>query len=93
MKLFKFDYTKKDGSKSEREVMVLHSADSYVDGVDFTHLTEKEKTQVMSIQLQYELEMKPFMKKGFRRFLKEGMAITHEETIKKTLYRGETNEG
>ena len=83
MKRFEFEYEKKDGSKSDRNVISLHSADKWVDGVDLTKLTDEEQTQMMAIQLQYEYQMKPYLKKGFRRFLKEGMTITHEETIKK----------
>ena len=82
MKIFDFNYTKKDGSKSERRVMSLHSADSWVDGIDLTKLTEDEIYSLKEVQLEYEAAMKPFMKKAFRRFLKEGMEITHEETTK-----------
>jgi hypothetical protein len=89
MKRFEFEYEKKDGSKSKRNVISLHASDKWVDGIDLTKLTEDEKIKMMQIQLHYEYQMKPFMTKGFRRFLKEGMTITHEETIKKTDPEGE----
>lgn len=82
MKLFDFDYEKKDGSKSQRSVMSLHAADKYVDGIDLTKLSDEEINELKSIQLEYERKLKPFTRKAFRRFLKEGMTITHEETIK-----------
>jgi hypothetical protein len=60
----------------------LHSSDKWVDGIDMSKLTEDEAKQLRAIQLDYEKKLKPFMEKGFRRFLKEGMEITSEETIK-----------
>lgn len=81
MKIFEFDYKKKNGEKSHRRVMSLHASDGWVDGIDFTKLTEDEKQQIHEIQVEYEKKMKPFMNKAFRRFLKEGMTITSEETI------------
>jgi len=82
MKIFNFDYEKKNGDKSERKVMSLHGNDKWVDGIDLDKLTDKEIKELKIIQLKYEKDMQPFYKKGFRRFLKEGMKITHEETIK-----------
>ena len=82
MKIFDFEYTKKGGEKSARKVLSLHSSDGWVDGVDLTKLNEEEIADLKLIQLEYEKKMKPFMDKAFRRFLKEGMNILHEETIK-----------
>lgn len=82
MKIFEFDYEKKDGDKSHREVMSLHASEKWVDGIDLTKLGEQEKQQLHELQVKYENDMKPFMKKAFRRFLKEGMTITSEKNIK-----------
>ncbi len=82
MKIFEFNYEKKNGDKSERKVMSLHAADKWVDGIDVAKLTEEEEKELKTIQLDYEKKLKPFVTKAFRRFLKEGMTITHEETIK-----------
>lgn len=75
MKIFDFNYTKKNGDKSKRRIMVLHSLDNYIDGIDLTKLTEEEVYTLKEIQLKYEAALKPFITKGFRRFLKEGMEI------------------
>jgi len=82
MKIFEFDYTKKNGDKSHRKVMALHSSDGWVDSVDLSKLSDEEVVQLKLIQLEYEKKMKPFTEKAFRRFIKEEMVITHEETIK-----------
>ncbi len=82
MKIFDFDYTKKEGSTSRRKAIALHASDGWVDAVDLTKLTESEQEEAMSIQLEYERKMKPFMEKAFRRFHKEGIQIIHEETKK-----------
>lgn len=82
MKVFDFDYEKKNGDKSERKVMSLSSNDKWIDGIDLEKLTDDEVKELKKVQLKYENDIRPFSKKGFRRFLKEGMTITHEETIK-----------
>lgn len=82
MKFFEFNYEKKNGEKSERRVMSLHSTDKWVDCIDLNKLSDEKLEKLKTIQLQYEKDMQPFFKKAFRRFLKEGMTITHEEIIK-----------
>jgi len=83
MKIFEFDYAKKDGEKSKRKVIALHSSDGWVDCIDLTKLTKEEQKDAQKIQLEYESEMKPLMEKAFRRFKKDGIIILHEETIKR----------
>jgi len=82
MKIFEFDYTKKNGEKSKRKVVSLHSSDGWVDAIDLTKLTEEEQKEVMITQLEYEKKMKPYIEKAFRRFSKNSIVILHEETIK-----------
>lgn len=74
MKIRNFDYTKKNSEEtSKREILQLHDTNDWIDGIDFTKLDEEEREIVLGIQTQYEEDMKPFMKKAFRRFLKEGI--------------------
>lgn len=82
MKIFEFDYTKKEGEVSHRKVIALHASDGWESALDLTKLSEEEQKEAMAIQLEYEKRMKPFMEKAFRRFLKSNMNIIHEETIK-----------
>lgn len=82
MKIFEFDYTKKDGEKSTRKVMALHASDGWVDAIDLTKLSLEEYENLKQIQLEYEGKIKPFIEKAFRRFNKSNMVILHEETIK-----------
>lgn len=82
MKFFEFNYEKKNGEKSKRKVIFINGSDKWIDGIDTSKLDEKELEKLKTIQLTYEKEMKPFYTKAFRRFLKEGMTITHKETIK-----------
>ncbi len=83
MKIFEFDYTKKDGEKSTRKVMALHASDGWVDAIDLTKLSQNEQEDLKQIQLEYEGKIKPFIEKAFRRFNKSNMTILHEETIKR----------
>lgn len=82
MKIFEFDYTKKNGEKSKRRVISLHSSDGWVDAIDLTKLTEEEQKEVIAVQLEYEKRIKPFAEKAFRRFSKSSIVILHEETTK-----------
>jgi len=82
MKIFEFDYTKKDGEKSKRKVMILHDSDGWIDTIDLTNLSSEEQEDLKKIQLEYEGKIKPFVEKAFRKFNKSGMTILHEETIK-----------
>ena len=82
MKIKEFNYTKKDGEKTNRLVVVLRSMDTYEDCIDMGHLTEQEQKDVLSIQTDYELKMAPYMKKSFRRFSKDGMEVLNEDDVK-----------
>lgn len=73
MEILKFNYTKVNGDKSPREVMKLVKTDKWIDAIDLSKLSEEEIIELKDIQEEYESKIKPFSKKGFRRFLVEGI--------------------
>jgi len=79
MKIYEFDYTKKDGEKTHREVMILNEKENYIDALDFGHLSKLEASRVAEIQEKYTQDMKPFVEKAFRRFSKDGITDLKEE--------------
>ena len=81
MKIKHFNYTKKDGEKTERKAMILVEKDGYYDTIDFGHLEESEIDQVKQIQKEYEDKLVPYIKKAFRRFSKSGMDLIEEEKL------------
>lgn len=81
MKIKHFNYTKKDGEKTERKALVLVEKDDYFDTIDLGHLDESEVDQVKQIQKEYEDKLVPFMKKAFRRFSKNGIDLIEEEKL------------
>lgn len=82
MKLKEFNYTKKNGEMTIRNVLVLRKLDNYEDCIDFGHLSEQEMKDVFTIQSEYEYKMAPYMKRAFRRFSTDGMEILNEEEVK-----------
>ena len=74
MKQTVFNYTKKDGSKRDVDVMIMVDSETYVSGIDFTLLTKEEQKEVAHIQMDYEEKLKPYMK-AYRKFLREGMEV------------------
>jgi len=77
----KFDYEKKNGEKTTRNVMLLSERKSYIDVIDFSHLNENEAKEIASIQKEYEDKLKPYTKKAFRRFSTEGMKNLEVEKV------------
>lgn len=68
MRTKSFEYQKNEKEKSVRDIMVLNSNKSYIDGIDFQYLNEEEIEKVKEVQLNYERAIKEFTKKAFRRF-------------------------
>jgi hypothetical protein len=73
MKIKEFNYKKKNGEQRKAEVVVLVDSENYLEGIDFTKLTQDERSEVVRIQAEYEEKIKPFISKAFRKFLKEGI--------------------
>ena len=70
MKLANFEYEKKPGEVSKRSVLLLHSTDTFNEGIDTSKLSDAEKQELFTIQREYEESLKKYMK-HYRRFLKE----------------------
>lgn len=73
MKIKEFQYTKKNGDKTEPKVMVLHEDNTYLQGIDFKKLTNDEIQTVKGMQQNYEDNIKPFVNKAYRRYFKDKM--------------------
>lgn len=73
MKIFEFDYVKKYGEESKRKAMLISASDDWVEVIDFTKLSPEEQSKIQEIQLEYENNMQPFIKKAFRRFNRSNM--------------------
>lgn len=79
MKILEFDYTKKDGEKTHRNVMVINEKDNYIDAIDYGYLSPTEITRVEELKAKFERDMKPFSDKAFRRFSRDGIDNLEEQ--------------
>jgi hypothetical protein len=71
MKFKNFTYTKKkDGETKNYLVMILNEDTNHFGGIDLTKLNEKEISEIVEIQKQYEKAIRPFEEKAYRLFLK-----------------------
>lgn len=68
MKTLKFNYEKNPEEITPREVVVLDHQESYIDGIDISHLSSEEIEKLGKIQKDYEEALEPFVKKAYRRF-------------------------
>lgn len=75
MKIVEFEYEKKDGTKSNKEVLILNKSEKYTDGIDMTYLNEDEKSNLIKLQENYETEIKKF-NKAYRKYFNEKMKIS-----------------
>jgi len=69
MKYMKFVY--KD---SPRKVYVTQQHIDFVEGIDVSHLSPEEAKEFESYVEDFYQKIQPFIKKAFRRFLREKMA-------------------
>lgn len=85
MKRIRFNYTKKGSGEEKEYNLIVTSAENsktgYISGIDLNKLNENEIEEVKKIQKKYEEKMKPFLKKGYRQFLKENITETLEQEI------------
>jgi hypothetical protein len=70
VKILNFDYEKKPDDVSSRELLIIHSNDESVEGIDLSILNEKEKEDLLKIQKEYEDNIYSYMK-AYRKFLFE----------------------
>jgi hypothetical protein len=71
MKTKDFTYLKAMGEKKNYSLMVLNETDKHLNGVAMNYLSDEERAALTGIQEQYEEDLKPFMNKAYRQFLKE----------------------
>lgn len=85
MKRVRFNYTKKNSDEEKEYNLMVTSAESsktgYISGIDLNKLNENEIEEVKKIQKEYEEKMKPYIKKGYRQFLKENITETLEQEV------------
>lgn len=80
MKVKKFDYKKKkDNNVNSYLLLMLDENETHIGGIDFTKLEDEEIRHVIRIQSEYELKLKPFIKKSYRKYIKEN--IIDDNTI------------
>jgi len=74
MRFKNFTYTKKkDGETKNYLVMILNTDAEHIGGIDLGKLEDKEITEVIEIQKQYEKSLRPFIEKAYRLYLKENI--------------------
>jgi hypothetical protein len=78
MKIQDFEYTKADGSISNRKVMVMREGDDFIEAIDFKYLNNEEENELIKIQNEYEAILRPLTEKALRRFKTSRMAKFHE---------------
>ena len=71
MKIELFKYKKEETEEKEYKVLILENNDKYLSGINLEYLNNEEIAEIQKIQLKYEEDLKPFMKKAYRRFIKE----------------------
>ena len=71
MKIELFKYKKEETEEKEYKVLILENNDKYLSGINLEYLNNEEIAEIKKIQLKYEEDLKPFMKKAYRRFIKE----------------------
>ena len=70
--LKKINYLKAAQEKpQEYEMLVLEETDTSIFGLSLKELSEKEIEEVKQIQIDYTERIKPYVKKAYRKFLKE----------------------
>jgi hypothetical protein len=75
-----FEYTKENGEKSFRKVLVLSHNEDTIEGIELKYLNEAEQKKLISLQKIYEDKLKQFMK-AYRKFFKNKMEMMNEEVI------------
>lgn len=84
MTIKSINYTKKDGTKSKRVVLVLNKNSNYEDVIDFQYLSDDDIKEVIKIHNNYEKTISPYIKKAFRRLSSDGIEFLQEEEYEVT---------
>lgn len=90
MKLIEFNYTKSDGSQSQRAVIELQQPSKYVEGIDVTQMPEQDfalfcREFSFLKQTQHEQTMALLnrfdLKHNYRRFIPEQMQQVTQDYV------------
>jgi hypothetical protein len=74
MKFKNFTYKKKkDGETKNYLVLVTKEDETHFGGIDLTKLDEKEIKTLIDVQKEYESNMRIFVEKAFRLYIKENV--------------------
>lgn len=68
MKIKKGQYTKKDNSSREIEVLVLEEDNENFEGLDLSKLTDDERKELVDAAKNYDNAIDKVIKKSFRHF-------------------------
>jgi len=83
MKVKRFNYKKNEEVEPKR-VFSFNESEKYLEGIDIDKLNDNELKQFIAIQSDYEEKIKPYVKKAFRKYLKEKI----EDDILKEDFNG-----
>jgi hypothetical protein len=79
MRFKNFTYKKKkDGETKNYLVLVLHETDTHFEGIDLTKLEEDEIKVLVEIQKEYETQLRPFVQKAYRKYIKENLVDAND---------------
>jgi hypothetical protein len=70
-----FTYSK-EGKDSENKIIVLGESSTYLEGLKINDLAEPDKTSLLNLIAKFNEDLQPFIKKSFRRYLKEKIKNT-----------------
>jgi hypothetical protein len=83
VKIKNFEYKKKKSGEIKKYLlMLLDENESHIGGIDFTKLEQDEIDEVIKIQSEYEKELKPFIEKAYRKYIKENIIDEHDTANK-----------
>ncbi len=86
MKFKNFKYTKKkDGETKDYLILTLNERENDFSGIELNQLEDKEIEQLIDIQKDYDIKMKPFVEKAFRKYLKGNVIDDNDLTDPKQL--------
>lgn len=80
MKFKNFTYKKKKDDQTKKYLVLITRDDqTHFGGIDLTKLGEAEIRALLDIQKEYETDMKPFVEKAYRMYIKENV-IDEDDT-------------
>lgn len=75
MKFKSFTYEKKKDKLTKKYfVLILNDSENHIGGIDLGKLEDSEIEVLLGIQKEYEAKMEPFVKKAYRKYIKENMS-------------------